>query len=251
MHCLSTGRVRPKAAKRGLRRYFSDGWADEALPVNVFAIEHPAGLCLFDTGQEAAAARPGYFPGWHPFHRLSRFELDKGDEAAAQLEKLGLAKTEVRWVVLSHLHTDHVGGLGAFKHAEVVVSLVEWQRARGVSGQIRGYLPQYWPAQVKPRLVQFKGSAVGPFPATEDLASDDRLLLVPTPGHSPGHMGLLAREGGFRVLLGGDMAQSEQELERRAPAVAAFCRREGVVYLATHDPDAATLATHVAPPPKG
>jgi N-acyl homoserine lactone hydrolase len=215
--------------------------------VNVFAIEHPAGLCLFDTGQEAAAARPGYFPGWHPFHRLSRFELEGGDEAAAQLEKLGLSRADVRWVVLSHLHTDHVGGLGAFTHAQVLVSVAEWQRAHGVGGQIRGYLPQHWPAGLEPHLVEFTGFAVGPFTASEDLADDGRLLLVPTPGHTPGHMGLLAWDGGLRVLLGGDMAPSWDELERRAPDVAAFCRREGIVYLATHDPDAARLVIRGTP----
>lgn len=246
MHCFSTGRVRPKAAKRGLRRYFADGWADEALPVNVFAIEHPAGLCLFDTGQEAAAARPGYFPRWHPFHRLSRFELEEDDEAGAQLQKLGLAPTDVRWVVLSHLHTDHVGGLGAFTHAEVLVSLAEWQRASGVGREIRGYLPQHWPTRVEPRLVEFTGPAVGPFPASEDLEDDGRLLLVPTPGHTPGHMSLLARDSRFRVLFGGDMAPSAEALERRAPDVADFCRRESVVYLATHDADASRLASRVA-----
>jgi glyoxylase-like metal-dependent hydrolase (beta-lactamase superfamily II) len=242
VHCFSTGHVRPKAAKRGLRRYFSDGWADHALPVNVFAIEHPAGLCLFDTGQEAAAARPGYFPRWHPFYRLSRFELEERDEAGAQLQKLGLAPTDVRWVVLSHLHTDHVGGLGGFTHAEVLVSQVEWQRARGIGRQIRGYLPKYWPGRVEPRLIEFIGPALGPFPASEDLEDDGRLLLVPTPGHTPGHMGLLAWDGRVRVLLGGDMASSAEELERRAPDVADFCRRESVLYLATHDPDAARLA---------
>lgn len=247
VRCFSTGRVRLKAAKRGPRRYLPGGWADETLPVNVFVVEHPAGLCLFDTGQEAAAARPGYFPRWHPFHRLSRFELEAGDEAAAQLGKLALTPKDVRWVVLSHLHTDHVGGLTAFTDAEVIVSLVEWQRARGLAGEIRGYLPHYWPGHVEPRLVKFTGPAVGPFPASEDVASDGRLLVVPTPGHTPGHLGLLAREGRFQVFLGGDMAPSATELERRARDVADFCRREGVTYLATHDPDAARLANRATP----
>jgi len=210
-----------------------------ALPVNVVAIEHPAGVCLFDTGQEAAAARAGYFPRWHPFHRLSRFELAEEDEAAPQLERLGL--DGVRWVVLSHLHTDHAGGLGGLAATEVLISRVEWERARGLLGQVRGYLPQYWPGWVMPRLVDFSEPAIGPFTGSEDVAGDGRLVLVPTPGHTPGHMSLLVRDGALRVLLGGDMAPSARELERRAPAVAEFCRTARVVYVATHDPEAGRL----------
>src|SRR5262249_49808464 len=152
VHCFSTGVVRPKAGERGVHRYFADDWANEALPVNVFVVEHPDGLCLFDTGQTARAAEPGYFPWWGPFFRLSRFELAPSDEVVPQLERLALSPGDVRWVVLSHLHTDHVGGLDRFPGAEVLVSREEWGHATGLEGRIRGYTPQHWPRGVEPRL---------------------------------------------------------------------------------------------------
>ena len=111
-----------------MSRYVVDRWRAETLPVHAFLVEHPDGLLLFDTGQTARAAGPGYLPRWHPFLRLSRFELDPGDEVAAQLRRLGVAPGDVRWVVLSHLHTDHVGGLDEFRHGEVIVARVEWER---------------------------------------------------------------------------------------------------------------------------
>lgn len=246
VHCFSTGAVRPKAGERGLRRYLADDWMAETLPVNVFAIEHPAGICLFDTGQTAEATRRGYFPGWYPFFRLSRFELGPEDEAAAQLTRRGLDANRVRWVVLSHLHTDHVGGLSAFQRAEVFVSRTEWRRATGLRGRLRGYLPQRWPPRLVPRLVDFEDPGVGPFPASHDLARDGRLVLVPTPGHTPGHMSLLVRGNGERYLCGGDAAHGLDDLDRRVPELASFCRSEGVVFLATHDSRASGLAS-----PKG
>jgi glyoxylase-like metal-dependent hydrolase (beta-lactamase superfamily II) len=242
IHCFSTGAVRVKRGDRGMRRYFRGGWCDQTLPVNVFAVEHPAGVCLFDAGQTAEAARPGYFPGWYPFFRLARFELEPADEAAAQLRSIGSDPRDVRWVVLSHLHTDHVGGIAPFGHAEVVVSRTEWERARGLPGRLRGYLPQYWPSAVMPRLVDFAGDPLGPFPASHDLAGDARLVLVPMPGHTPGHIGLLVRAGNRDYLCGGDLAESGKALANAAPEIADFCRREGVIFLATHDPQAGVLA---------
>lgn len=233
--CISTGAVRSKSGERGPRRYLSGGWGEHTLPVNVFLVEHPQGLCLLDAGQTARAALPGHFPRWHPFFRLARFELAPEDEVAPQLRRLGFCPRDVRWVVLSHLHTDHVGGLGAFAHAHVAVARPEWDRATGLAGRLRGYLPQYWPAGVEPRLVDFTDEPVGPFPASYDLAGDGTLLLVPTPGHTPGHMALLVRAGTGRWLLCGDVAHSAAELPAADPQLAEFCRREAVVPLTAHD----------------
>jgi N-acyl homoserine lactone hydrolase len=235
VHCLVTGQVRAKAGLRGVRRYVVDEWRDEAIPVNVFLIEHPEGLCLFDAGQTAQAAAPGWFPRWHPFFRLSRFELTPEEEVAPQLRSRGIEPQQIRRIVLSHLHTDHVGGLDAFAHAEVIVSRREWERATGVGGRVRGYLPQRWPRGLEPTLVDFDGGSIGPFHSSFDVAGDGRLLLVPTPGHTPGHAALLVLNGERSWLLVGDMAHTAAELDQVAPAVAAWCRAEGVSVLAAHD----------------
>ena len=238
---LSTGRVRPKAATRGIRRYLPGGWRDTTEPVNVFAVTHPDGVLVFDTGQSAAAARPGFLPWWHPYLRLARFELTQADEAAAQLERLGIDPSAVRWVVLSHLHTDHVGGLAAFSRAEVVVSEGEWDRARGLGGRLRGYVQRQWPAGLSPRLARLDGPSVGPFPHSEDLAGDGRLMLVPTPGHTVGHISLLVRTAASTYLLAGDLVHTGADMEAVAPDIATYCSANDVVVLATHDPAALDL----------
>lgn len=220
---LTTGAVRSKRATHGPRRYFPGGWSVKTAPVRAFLVEHLDGRCLFDVGQTARAAQPGYLPRWHPYLRLARFELDPSDEAASQVDP----KT-VRRVVLSHLHTDHVGGLAPFRGADVFVSRIEWERARGLTGRLRGYIPQHWPAGLEPRLVDVDGPAVGPFAASYDLTGDGRLLLVPTPGHTPGHLGMIVRgEQGGGWLLAGDATIGDD--------ARAFCESEGLVVLGAHD----------------
>jgi len=241
VHCLTTGGVRPKRRERGIRRYLPGGWDDRVLPVHAFLVEHPDGLCLFDCGQTARAAVAGYLPRWHPFFRLSRFELGKDDEVPAQLRSRGLDPAGVRWVVLSHLHTDHVGGIDSFPEAEVLISATEWAHAAGLAGRLRGYLPHLWPKDLRPTLVEYHGPPVGPFLGSWDLVGDGRLVLVPTPGHTPGHMALLARDGDRSFLLCGDLVHEAGELAHVAPAVDRFCRLHGVTPLATHDPRAPAL----------
>lgn len=235
IRCLRTGVVREREGQRGVGRYIWAGWRDDTLPVNAFLVEHPAGLCLFDTGQSVQATGAGYFPRWQPFFRLARFELEADDEAAAQLIALGISPQDIRWVILSHLHTDHVGGLAAFGAAEVFVTRREWERAGGLYGRIRGYLPQYWPAGVEPRLLDLDTGGFAPFPGSYDLAGDGTLAIVATPGHTPGHASLLVRHESTKVLLGGDLAHASADLERVASDIARYCSEHGVVYAGTHD----------------
>lgn len=237
---LRTGVVREREGARGVRRYGWARWRDETLPVNAFLVEHPAGLCLFDTGQTVRATSRGYFPRWQPFFRLSRFELDQEDETAAQLTVLGISPRDVRWVVLSHLHTDHVGGLAPFDASEIFVSRTEWERASGLAGRVRGYLPQHWPQGLKPHLLDLDQDGFGPFPGSHDLAGDGTLVLVASPGHTPGHVSLLVHRADGSVLLGGDLAHTSEELEAAAPDVARYCAEKRITYLGAHDWDAET-----------
>jgi len=218
VHCFSTGRVREKRGTRGVRRYLPGGWREDTRPVNVFAVEHPDGVCVFDTGQTALASKRGYFARWYPFFRLARFELGPDDEAAAQLRRRGIDPADVRWVVMSHLHTDHAGGLSAFVRATLVLSREEWRRAQGIGGKLRGYVPLDWPS----------GGPVVFAEDRSDLAGDGSMVVVPTPGHTPGHVSLLVRDGERTLLLGGDADPFDD-------AIADLCVREGATFLGTHD----------------
>lgn len=232
---METGVVREKEGTRGIGRYLWARWRDEALPVNAFLIEHPAGLCLFDVGQTARASKGGHFPRWHPFFRLARFELTATDEVAAQLRSAGIEPAEVRWVVLSHLHTDHVGGLDEFRRSELVTSRIEWERAHGLAGKMRGYLPQYWPGDLVPTLLDLDQGGFGPFPGSHDLVGDGTVVVIATPGHTPGHTSLLVRRPEGDLLLSGDLSHTRSRGGVTPEAVERYCKENGITVVGSHD----------------
>src|SRR2546423_7635125 len=140
----------------------------EPLPIYAWVIEHPEGVIVVDTGETARTAEPGYFTWWHPFFRLAaRVQVRPEEEIGPQLRSLGIAPEDVRWVVLTHLHTDHAGGLHHFPKTEILLSRAEFDVAAGWRGRLEGYL--LLPEWFSPTLIDFAPTALGPFPTSYTL----------------------------------------------------------------------------------
>ena len=131
IHAIQTGTVaiRPRqregvghGRRRQLNMLLDREWT-EPLPIYAYAIEHAEGVIVVDAGETARTSEPGYFPRWHPFYRLAvRMWVAPEEEIGPQLLGLGIAPRDVRRVVITHLHTDHAGGLRHFAHNEILVS---------------------------------------------------------------------------------------------------------------------------------
>jgi len=239
---------------RVMRTLLDSNWT-QPLPVTCWLIEHPEGLIMVDTGETAAASRPGHFPRWHPyFRRCVRLQVDDGDEAGPQLRALGFSPDDVRWVVMTHMHTDHAGGLHHFPRSEILITPEELSISGGTMGRLRGYLPQYLPDWFDPRPVAFDGPALGPFEHTRALTQAGDVFLIPTEGHTPGHMSVGVRTGDRLVVLAGDVSYTQdlmlegavdgvcpdEEVARRTLArMRELAAAEPTVYLPAHDPASA------------
>lgn len=264
IHALQTGTVEIKrrqarAVHRGLRRRLDpllDREWTARLPILAWAIEHDEGVIVVDTGETARASAPGYYPRWHPYYRWClRVHVQPEDEIGPRLRAVGLSPSDVRLVVLTHLHTDHAGGLHHFPGCEIAVDAAEHRRALGLPGMLAGYLPHRWPSWFAPRPLAWDGAALGPFARTAALTRRGDVLAVPTPGHTPGgHVSVVVLgDGPARFLAGdatyGERALLDETLDGVAPddatalasirAVRTFVRELPTVYLPTHDPESA------------
>jgi glyoxylase-like metal-dependent hydrolase (beta-lactamase superfamily II) len=205
-----------RGVTRSLRTLLDRTWT-EPLPIYAWLIEHPEGLIVVDTGETARTAEHGYFPRWHPYYRLGvRFAVRPEEEIGPQLIDMGVQPAEVRWVILTHLHTDHAGGLHHFPHSEFLVTRVEYVTARGMAGKVRGYLPHRWPTWFAPRLIEFGNLPLGPFRQSLAVTRADDVRIVPTPGHTKGHCSVVVIDEEHTVFLAGDTTYSEELLLQRA-----------------------------------
>jgi N-acyl homoserine lactone hydrolase len=259
IHAIQTGTVAVTAAwregighgRRRLLHAITDRRWTEPLPIYAFAIEHPEGVIVVDTGEDARASDPGYFPRWHPGVRAFREWVEPKQEIGPQLEGLGIRPGDVRWVVMTHLHTDHAGGLHHFPDNEILVTRTELEFASGRRGRLRGYVAnRHWPAWFSPTLVELGPEPYGPFPQSLRLTKAGDVVLVPLPGHTPGQIGVLIDQGDHTVFLAGDSSYT-QELMLRGKAdgvgadeaaerisherIRAFAAENPTVYLVAHD----------------
>ncbi|MFK7922224.1 MAG: N-acyl homoserine lactonase family protein [Bacteroidia bacterium] len=255
IHAISTGTV---AVKHNFKHKKGSGLISklnlfrgpltEALPINVYVIEHPEGVIVVDTGETAKVKDADYFAkaSWlqKQFQKTIRFEVSQDEEVGPQLDALGIARSRVRWVVLTHLHLDHTDGLHHFPNTEILVHQRELDSPYGDS-------PFTYPKWFAPRAFSLNQTGPAPFDAVHYLTQSKDVMLVPLPGHTYGQVGVLLKAGNKHFLFAGDATYDQSQLQahelagghadfRAANAtmdkIKRFAKQHPTVYLPAHDP---------------
>lgn len=254
---VTTGTLGGPGAALGVQSRFF-GLSPVRLPIAVLVLEHAAregalpNVTLVDTGWSADQVRA-------PLRALGATALfmdvkaREGDDVGTQLRARGIQPFQVKRIVATHLHVDHVGGLVDFPEAEVVTSEAELRSARE-RGSVHGFDVAALSKIGRWTVREIAGPSRYELPASLDL--DDDLVLLDVRGHTAGAVGVAARVGDATLVHLGDAAYTLGEARRGEPsplarrtswdlerqrvtyrAINRLLARTDVTVLTSHDPE--------------
>jgi N-acyl homoserine lactone hydrolase len=164
--------------------------AGQTGPVLVFAIRHPQGLGLVDTG--IGAGNEWIAEHYQPVGRSVRDAL--GDA--------GLDPDAVRLLINTHLHFDHCGQNSAFPGVPIVVQQAEWDVAWDADYTVTEWL-------------DFEGARYQRVTGDAEIVPGVEVLA--TPGHTPGHQSVSVVTDDGLVLIAGQAAQDARAFATAEP----------------------------------
>ncbi|MEQ8688218.1 MAG: MBL fold metallo-hydrolase [Imperialibacter sp.] len=173
-------------------------------------IKHPKhGVILFDTGY---AKRFFSSTANYPYKLYRAFTpvfIKPEEEAAARLKADGIQPEDVRYIIVSHFHADHIGGLRDFPSARFICDRAAYDDIKGKSGfgaLKKGFLPAQMPENFEARTdfndIENSAAKDKHLGSLHDLFNDGSILLTRLDGHAKGQLGaLLATEKGQIFLI--------------------------------------------------
>jgi N-acyl homoserine lactone hydrolase len=173
---------------------FSDTWAYTELKVTLtfscYLIKHGNEYMVWDAGF-AVGANPNA-------PKVSLLD---------QLAQLQLKADQVKYIGISHYHGDHIGQVASFPKSTLLIGKGDWDALTNPK-PAPGVNPAPFEAWVKGE------GKVEPQPGDKDVFGDGSVIMLNTPGHTPGHHSLLVKlkEKG-PVLLTGDLAHFQENLD--------------------------------------
>lgn len=252
LHARTWGRT-VWSAVRGKR----SGGHTDVIPILSYVLEHDDGHIVIDTGIDHALSELGRTHGSRLSRHLIETSVEPDGDVGPQMRAIGLRPDDVRLVLLTHLHTDHAGGIEHFPNAEVHVNRVEWDDREATLNEWH-LQEEIWSAIGQPRLCDLEPEPYGPFDRSLRLTDQGDVVMLPTPGHTKGHVAIAVRTDDLTLLFTGDhllrqswyaadlvrgmqptnfIARLTADTNRRLQR---FVTQFPTLVLPTHDPEAAT-----------
>jgi N-acyl homoserine lactone hydrolase len=206
---LDCGTPNPPTA---VNQRFSDTWAQGDLKVQLvyscYLVKHGDDYLLWDTGH--AMTTPNVAP------KVSLVD---------QLAKINLKPEQIKYVGISHYHGDHVGQVGSFPKSTLLIGQGDWD-------VLTSPKPREG-AVAAPFGAWLKGEAkVEPVPLDKDVFGDGAVIMLNTPGHTPGHHSLLVKLPQMgAVVISGDLMHFHENYDTNGVPTFNFDRAQTLASL--------------------
>jgi glyoxylase-like metal-dependent hydrolase (beta-lactamase superfamily II) len=173
-----------------------------------YLIRHGDEYMLWDTGHSMSAGAPA--------PKVSIVD---------QLAQLKLKPEQIKYIGISHYHADHTGQLPSFPAATLLIGKGDWD---GITAT---------PPNAGANVAAFghwvkSGGKLEALTGDKDVFGDGSVVILRTPGHTPGHNSVLVRlkEAG-NFLLTGDLAHFRENFESNGVPAFNFHRGDTVMSL--------------------
>lgn len=172
------------------------------MSVAVFLIVHPKGTLLFDTGLGDQFVNKQQSPP-DPAYTVQV-------TLKSQLDQIGFSPKDIMYLALSHAHPDHIGNANNYAGSTVLIQKREWDTMFPPSpGNARYY--SYYSGLKESKAILLDGDY--------DVFGDGSVILVSTPGHSPGHQSLFVKlaDTGPVIMTGDAYHYPEERTAHKLP----------------------------------
>jgi N-acyl homoserine lactone hydrolase len=169
-------------------------------------IEHRNDWLLWDTGVPESTLKDPH--GWSTLPKLIVYHLDRS--VTGQLAEIGLKPDDIGRVAVSHTHGDHIGNLALFPNSTIMMQRAEYRwiySPDGSNANVNQLMALARKLMGRPKNLQL-------IDGDTDVYGDGSVILVATPGHTPGHQSLMVhlKNSGF-IILSGDVVHLEENFQ--------------------------------------
>jgi glyoxylase-like metal-dependent hydrolase (beta-lactamase superfamily II) len=176
-----------------------------------FMVEHPEGRLLIDAGVGRDVAE---HLNTTPLLLRTLASLTVTQPTIDALAVHGLEPGDLRGIVLTHSHWDHVSGLADLREVPVWITAEELAHARSDDDGGKLYRQLEAEAPFKLQELTFADGAYGPFVVSHDFFEDGSVVIVLMPGHTPGSVGVFVNlPSGQRFLIIGDTSWTKEGVD--------------------------------------
>ena len=162
------------------------------------------GYILFDTGYSKRFYEATKKFPYSIYAKITPAVINEKDSIMSQLEKAGISSDEIKYIIISHFHADHIAGLKDFKNAKFLCfesAYKNIENKKGLCALKEGFLPDLIPDDFKNRVEFIKNKKNSDkyelFGEIYDIFGDESVIGIDLSGHAKGQLGIIVNDTFF------------------------------------------------------